>query len=100
MTAPTSTIATAIADTTRRRALVVLLTALEPAAIEESLLPTLAVAGVSGTLRHRLLDSAGHESIRGKTGTTDAASAVAGFSGSAGSSLRLTPQSRMTGAAI
>jgi uncharacterized protein (DUF58 family) len=45
------TLATAIADTTRRRALVVLLTALEPAAIEESLLPTLA----SLTLHHRVV---------------------------------------------
>ncbi|MEO7235256.1 MAG: DUF58 domain-containing protein [Lapillicoccus sp.] len=45
------TLATAIADTTRRRALVVLLTALEPAAIEESLLPTLA----SLTMHHRVV---------------------------------------------
>ncbi len=45
------TLAAAIADTTRRRALVVLLTALEPAAIEESLLPTLATL----TLHHRVV---------------------------------------------
>ncbi len=45
------TLATAIADTSRRRALVVLLTTLEPAAIEESLLPTLA----SLTLHHRVV---------------------------------------------
>jgi len=45
------TLATAIADTTRRRALVVLLTALEPSAIEESLLPTLA----SLTMHHRVV---------------------------------------------
>jgi uncharacterized protein (DUF58 family) len=45
------TLATAIADTTPRRALVVLLTALEPAAIEESLLPTLAAL----TTHHRVV---------------------------------------------
>ncbi|MDQ6716415.1 MAG: DUF58 domain-containing protein [Actinomycetota bacterium] len=45
------TLAAAIADTSRRRALVVLLTSLEPAAIEESLLPTLA----SLTLHHRVV---------------------------------------------
>ena len=45
------TLAAAIADTSRRRALVVLLTALEPAAIEESLLPTLAAL----TTHHRVV---------------------------------------------
>jgi len=45
------TLAAAIADTSRRRALVVLLTALEPAAIEESLLPTLATL----TTHHRVV---------------------------------------------
>ena len=45
------TLATAIADTAPRRALVVLLTALEPAAIEESLLPTLAAL----TTHHRVV---------------------------------------------
>jgi uncharacterized protein (DUF58 family) len=45
------TLATAIADTSRRRALVVLLTALEPAAIEESLLPTVATL----TTHHRVV---------------------------------------------
>lgn len=45
------TLAAAIADTSRRRALVVLLTSLEPAAIEESLLPTLA----SLTTHHRVV---------------------------------------------
>ena len=45
------TLASAIADTSRRRALVVLLTALEPAAIEESLLPTLATL----TTHHRVV---------------------------------------------
>jgi uncharacterized protein (DUF58 family) len=45
------TLAAAIADTTRRRALVVLLTSLEPSVIEESLLPTLATL----TLHHRVV---------------------------------------------
>ncbi|MEO7061526.1 MAG: DUF58 domain-containing protein [Lapillicoccus sp.] len=45
------TLAAAIASTSRRRALVVLLTSLEPAAIEESLLPTLATL----TTHHRVV---------------------------------------------
>ncbi|MBK8868114.1 MAG: DUF58 domain-containing protein [Dermatophilaceae bacterium] len=45
------TLATAIADITRRRALVVLLTPLDPAAIRESMLPTL----VSLTRHHRVV---------------------------------------------
>jgi len=45
------TLASAIADTSRRRSLVVLLTPLEPAAIEESLLPTLATL----TRHHRVV---------------------------------------------
>ncbi len=45
------TLAAAIADTSRRRALVVLLTSLEPATIEESLLPTLATL----TTHHRVV---------------------------------------------
>lgn len=46
------------------------------------LLDTFAVAGSTGTLRHRLLGVPGHELIRGKTGTTDSSSALAGFVGS------------------
>jgi D-alanyl-D-alanine carboxypeptidase/D-alanyl-D-alanine-endopeptidase (penicillin-binding protein 4) len=42
------------------------------------LLGTLAVAGVSGTLRHRLRDVPGHGLVRGKTGSTDEASALVG----------------------
>ena len=42
------------------------------------LLDTLAVAGVSGTLRHRLRDVPGHALVRGKTGSTDESSALAG----------------------
>ena len=45
----------------------------------QSLLRTFAVAGSTGTLRHRLLDVPGHELVKGKTGTTDHASALAGF---------------------
>lgn len=45
------TLAAAVADTSRRRALVVLLTALEPSAVEETLLPTLA----SLTTHHRVV---------------------------------------------
>jgi D-alanyl-D-alanine carboxypeptidase/D-alanyl-D-alanine-endopeptidase (penicillin-binding protein 4) len=46
------------------------------------LLDTFAVAGSTGTLRHRLLGIPGHRLVRGKTGTTDHSSALAGFVGS------------------
>jgi D-alanyl-D-alanine carboxypeptidase/D-alanyl-D-alanine-endopeptidase (penicillin-binding protein 4) len=46
------------------------------------LLATFAVAGATGTLRHRLLGVTGHQLVRGKTGTTDHSSALAGFVGS------------------
>ncbi|HKP19009.1 MAG TPA: D-alanyl-D-alanine carboxypeptidase/D-alanyl-D-alanine-endopeptidase [Gaiellaceae bacterium] len=46
------------------------------------LLDTFAVAGSTGTLRRRLLSVPGHELVRGKTGTTDQSSALAGFVGS------------------
>jgi D-alanyl-D-alanine carboxypeptidase len=46
------------------------------------LLDTFAVAGETGTLRRRLLGTPGHALVRGKTGTTDGASALAGFVGS------------------
>jgi len=46
------------------------------------LLDTFAVAGSTGTLRHRLAGVPGHELVRGKTGTTDDSSALAGFVGS------------------
>ena len=43
------------------------------------LLDTLAVAGVSGTLRKRLRDIPGHALVRGKTGSTDESSALVGL---------------------
>jgi serine-type D-Ala-D-Ala carboxypeptidase/endopeptidase (penicillin-binding protein 4) len=46
------------------------------------LVSTFAVAGSTGTLRHRLLDVPGHAQVRGKTGTTDHSSALTGFVGS------------------
>jgi serine-type D-Ala-D-Ala carboxypeptidase/endopeptidase (penicillin-binding protein 4) len=46
------------------------------------LLGTFAIAGVTGTLRHRLLGVPDHQLVRGKTGTTDHSSALAGFVGS------------------
>jgi D-alanyl-D-alanine carboxypeptidase len=46
------------------------------------LLDTFAIAGSTGTLRHRLLGIPNHELVRGKTGTTDHSSALAGFVGS------------------
>jgi D-alanyl-D-alanine carboxypeptidase/D-alanyl-D-alanine-endopeptidase (penicillin-binding protein 4) len=46
------------------------------------LLDTFAIAGATGTLRHRLLDIPNHRLVRGKTGTTDHSSALAGFVGS------------------
>ncbi len=72
------TLASAIADTSRRRALVVLLTALEPAAIEESLLPTLATL----TTHHRVVlasvsDPALVEMARLRTTTAQAYDAAA-----------------------
>jgi D-alanyl-D-alanine carboxypeptidase/D-alanyl-D-alanine-endopeptidase (penicillin-binding protein 4) len=39
----------------------------------------LPVAGVSGTLQHRLLDGPAHGVVRAKTGTTDLASALSGY---------------------
>jgi len=48
----------------------------------QPLLDTFAVAGSTGTLRHRLVGVSGHELVRGKTGTTDSSSALAGFVGS------------------
>jgi D-alanyl-D-alanine carboxypeptidase/D-alanyl-D-alanine-endopeptidase (penicillin-binding protein 4) len=46
-----------------------------------TLLNTFAVAGSTGTLRHRLLGVQGRDLVRGKTGTTDNSSALAGFVG-------------------
>lgn len=46
------------------------------------LVDTFPVAGETGTLRHRLLGVPGHALVRGKTGTTDESSALAGFVGS------------------
>jgi serine-type D-Ala-D-Ala carboxypeptidase/endopeptidase (penicillin-binding protein 4) len=46
------------------------------------LVGTFAVAGSTGTLRHRLIGVPGQELVRGKTGTTDVSSALAGFVGS------------------
>jgi len=41
----------------------------------------LPIAGVGGTMRHRLLDEPHHRLLRAKTGTTDIASALSGFVG-------------------
>jgi D-alanyl-D-alanine carboxypeptidase/D-alanyl-D-alanine-endopeptidase (penicillin-binding protein 4) len=41
----------------------------------------LPVAGRPGTLQHRLLDTPHHTQVRGKTGTTDIASALSGYVG-------------------
>src|SRR5581483_1811116 len=46
------------------------------------LLDTCAVAGSTGTLRHRLVGVSGHEQVRGKTCTTNHSSALTGFVGS------------------
>jgi D-alanyl-D-alanine carboxypeptidase/D-alanyl-D-alanine-endopeptidase (penicillin-binding protein 4) len=43
---------------------------------------SLAVAGRSGTLKHRLLGHRTRGIVRGKTGTTDVASALSGYVGS------------------
>jgi D-alanyl-D-alanine carboxypeptidase/D-alanyl-D-alanine-endopeptidase (penicillin-binding protein 4) len=47
--------------------------------IRDAFLTSLAVAGVDGTLRDRLVRRATHGHVIGKTGTTDEASALAGF---------------------
>jgi D-alanyl-D-alanine carboxypeptidase/D-alanyl-D-alanine-endopeptidase (penicillin-binding protein 4) len=41
----------------------------------------LPVAGVSGTLKHRLLKGPAHRRVRAKTGSTDVASALSGYVG-------------------
>jgi D-alanyl-D-alanine carboxypeptidase/D-alanyl-D-alanine-endopeptidase (penicillin-binding protein 4) len=46
------------------------------------LLRSLPVAGVSGTLAHRMRASAAYRRVRAKTGTTSIASALSGFAGS------------------
>jgi len=46
------------------------------------LLGTFAIAGATGTLRHRLPGVPNRQLVRGKTGTTDSSSALAGFAGS------------------
>ncbi len=71
-------LASAVTDITRRRALVVLLTPLEPAAIQESLLPTLATL----THHHRVViasvaDPALPELAATRTSTTDVYAAAA-----------------------
>ena len=45
------------------------------------LLDTFAIAGATGTLRHRLLAIPNHQLVRGKTGTTDHSSALTGLVG-------------------
>ena len=50
--------------------------------LRKALLPTLAVAGSTGTLRHRLLGVPEHTLVRGKTGTTNGSSSLVGFVGS------------------
>ncbi|MBK8468819.1 MAG: DUF58 domain-containing protein [Candidatus Phosphoribacter sp.] len=71
------TLASAITDTSRRRALVVLLTPLEPAAIQESLLPTLATL----THHHRVVLASVSDpallTMAGSRDTTDHAYAAA-----------------------
>jgi D-alanyl-D-alanine carboxypeptidase/D-alanyl-D-alanine-endopeptidase (penicillin-binding protein 4) len=50
-------------------------------AMRDVLWEALPVAGVTGTMRHRLLDDPKHRMLRAKTGTTDIASALSGFVG-------------------
>jgi D-alanyl-D-alanine carboxypeptidase/D-alanyl-D-alanine-endopeptidase (penicillin-binding protein 4) len=50
-------------------------------ATRDVLWEALPVAGVTGTMRHRLLDDPKHTMLRAKTGTTDIASALSGFVG-------------------
>jgi D-alanyl-D-alanine carboxypeptidase/D-alanyl-D-alanine-endopeptidase (penicillin-binding protein 4) len=64
------------------RALAAMLETVSHDAALRPLIHTFAVAGSTGTLRHRLVGVPGHELVRGKTGTTDASSALAGLVGS------------------
>jgi D-alanyl-D-alanine carboxypeptidase/D-alanyl-D-alanine-endopeptidase (penicillin-binding protein 4) len=48
-------------------------------ALHSTLVQAMAVAGMSGTLEHRLLGPATRGSVVGKTGTTDLASVLSGF---------------------
>ncbi len=50
-------------------------------AMREVVWKALPVAGVTGTMRHRLLDDPNHRLLRAKTGTTDIASALSGYVG-------------------
>jgi D-alanyl-D-alanine carboxypeptidase/D-alanyl-D-alanine-endopeptidase (penicillin-binding protein 4) len=50
-------------------------------AMREIVWDSLPVAGVTGTMRHRLLDDPHHRQLRAKTGTTDMASALSGYVG-------------------
>jgi D-alanyl-D-alanine carboxypeptidase/D-alanyl-D-alanine-endopeptidase (penicillin-binding protein 4) len=48
-------------------------------ALRPAFLGSLAVAGRSGTLEHRMLERPAYGAVRAKTGTTDVASALSGF---------------------
>lgn len=47
--------------------------------IYETLLPSLPIAGVDGTLRRRMRSGAAHGNVRAKTGTVEGVSALAGY---------------------
>jgi serine-type D-Ala-D-Ala carboxypeptidase/endopeptidase (penicillin-binding protein 4) len=69
-------------DRLTARSLAAMLQTVRHEPVLHALLGTFAVAGTTGTLRHRLLDTPNHQLVRGKTGTTDHSSALAGFVGS------------------
>jgi D-alanyl-D-alanine carboxypeptidase/D-alanyl-D-alanine-endopeptidase (penicillin-binding protein 4) len=69
-------------DRLTARTLVALLAAMwNDSATRPLLLRSLPVAGVSGTLAHRMRASAAYRRVRAKTGTTSIASALSGFAG-------------------
>jgi PBP4 family serine-type D-alanyl-D-alanine carboxypeptidase len=70
-------------DRLTARTLVALLAAMwNDGATRPLLVRSLPVAGVSGTLAHRMRASAAYRRVRAKTGTTAIASALSGFAGS------------------
>ena len=70
------------ADRVTARALVALLiSAQHDPRISGPFIGSLAVAGVSGTLEDRMQKGPAHGDVRAKTGTTDLASALAGYAG-------------------
>jgi D-alanyl-D-alanine carboxypeptidase/D-alanyl-D-alanine-endopeptidase (penicillin-binding protein 4) len=66
---------------TARTLVAVLVAAWNDPALRLALWRALPVAGVNGTLRHRMLSAPARGEVRAKTGTTNRASALSGYAG-------------------